>query len=268
MHLEERLSQLEKQVESLLGAIKGLRKEIRASAPSPEPGPGEGMQAALASLSSYVALAPQMKEDALLNTILRCAMHVVRAGGAGLTLLDRSKGKLVFKAAIGDGAEGVIGYEVPLEGSQHGLAFATGEVQSSTPIHAEIEAAAKAAFRNVLVAPLLVEGEPVGTMSAVNKQDADRFSPRDMEAYKYFADLAALVVRQRLREGILKRVLGGDRGEVPPELEGVTFDKDDVALMSVVEDIGKLAQERKDVVPLLKQLMGVLLQMSKRLAWR
>jgi GAF domain-containing protein len=141
-------------------------------------------------------------------------------------------------------------------------------VQSSTPIHAEIEAAAKAAFRNVLVAPLLVEGEPVGTMSAVNKQDADRFSPRDMEAYKYFADLAALVVRQRLREGILKRVLGGDRGEVPPELEGVTFDKDDVALMSVVEDIGKLAQERKDVVPLLKQLMGVLLQMSKRLAWR
>ena len=116
------------------------------------------------SLAAYLALTPALDEDALLHTLLECARHVVGAGGAGLTLLDAQKKRLVFRAAVGDGARGILGQEVPLKGSRHGLAFATGEVQNNTPSYAGIEKQAQAKFRNVLVAPLLVSGETVGTI--------------------------------------------------------------------------------------------------------
>ncbi len=261
----ERLTQLEQQARSLLDAIAALRSEL---APSPGTEHAAGLQAQLLSIASYIALSPQLEDDALLTMILRCAMHVVRGGGAGLTLLDRDKNRLVFRAAIGDGSEGIIDYEVPVEGSQHGLAFATGEVQSSTPIHTEIEAAAKAEFRNVLVAPLIVDGEPMGTMSAVNKQDGDHFTVQDMEAYKLFADLAALVVRQRLREGALKRIMAGEDREPSDELAGLRFGKDEAALMSIAQDIGTLVRERPDLLSLYKELTGLLAELSHRLAWR
>lgn len=164
----------------------------------------------IGALASYLALGTGMAQDDLLNTILVCATHVTGAGGAGLTLFDPQKRRLVFQAAVGEGAEGILGYEVPLEGSQHGLAFATGEVQAAAPLHSGIEAAAQRAFRSVLVAPLVADGESIGTLSAVNKRGADQFTVDDMRIYRYFADIAALLVRQRLREEALKRWLAGD----------------------------------------------------------
>ena len=270
MKFEERLARLKKQADSLLSEIEQLHKDYKSSDRTGASGsePAEDLRTTLMSILSYIALAPQIEEDELLNTILRCAMHTVNAGGAGLTLLDRKKNTLIFRAAIGDGAEGIIGYEVPVEGSQHGLAFATGEVQSSTPIHSEIEDAAKAKFRNVLVAPLLVDGERVGTMSAVNKQDGDHFTIKDMEAYKLFSDLAAQVVRQRLREEILKKTLNGEYEEAPDKLKGLRFGRSDLTLMSIARDIGKLAREREDLLPFYKQLTGLLLDISTRLGWK
>lgn len=261
----DRLDRLEQQAASLLEAIHELRRELKLAN---DEGREPADRASLLTIASYIALSPRIEDDALLTTILRCAMHVVRAGGAGLTLLDRTKNRLVFRAAIGDGSDGIIGYEVPVEGSQHGLAFATGEVQSSTPIHTEIEAAAKAAFRNVLVAPLIVDGEPIGTMSAVNKQSGDHFSPQDMEAYKLFADLAALVVRQRLREGVLAKVLAGEEAEAPDELMGLRLGKDEAAVMEIAQDIGALVRGRPDLLPLYKQLTGLLAELARRLGWQ
>lgn len=265
MNPAERLDQLEQQVRALLKAIDALRDEM---VPVERPAPDSiDLQAQLLSIASYIALSPQIEDDELLTTILRCAMHVVRGGGAGLTLLDRTKNRLIFRAAIGDGSEGIIGYEVPVEGSQHGLAFATGEVQSATPIHTEIEQAAKAQFRNVLVAPLIVEGEPIGTMSAVNKQDGDHFTPDDMAAYKLFADLAALVVRQRVRETALRRLMAGDTTDVPEALHDLQFGKDETVLLSIAQDIGALAHERPDLVPLLRKFADLMLNLSRRFRW-
>ena len=39
-------------------------------------------------VASYLALAPGMEEDELLNTLLTCAMAVVRAEGAAVTIFD------------------------------------------------------------------------------------------------------------------------------------------------------------------------------------
>jgi GAF domain-containing protein len=104
-------------------------------------------------------------------------------------------------------------------------------------------------------------------MSAVNKQGADHFTSRDMETYKRFADLAAMVIRQRLREQALERSLKGDREAVPPELGDLRFGKDDALLLSVVQDIAELTQKREDLLPLIKRLSSLLLEISGRMDW-
>ncbi|MCK4501952.1 MAG: hypothetical protein KAU22_02890, partial [Desulfuromonadales bacterium] len=145
MSIQTKLTNFKKQLASLTDAINSLEQELEQSTvASASTQADDKSKNVLTAMASYLALSPGMEDNALLTMTLRGAMHVVRAGGAGLTLFDQDKQKLVFKAAIGDGSEGIVGYEVPLKGSQHGLAFATGEVQSATPIHGDAEEAAKA----------------------------------------------------------------------------------------------------------------------------
>jgi len=268
----KKIKNIKKQIDMLSKEFTNLSKQIPYSGTKKAKKSDEHIEDSISRIQSYLALSPQIEEDELLKMILQCAMHSVNAGGAGLTLLKkpgsrRGKRKLVFKAALGDGAEGIIGYEVPVEGSRHGEALQTGEVVSSTPLHTAIEDKTKATFRNVLVAPLIVHGEPVGTMSAVNKQNGDHFTPQDMEAYRLFSDLAAMVVRQRLRENVLERLIKGDRKTVPDELQDLRFTANDAELLGIVQDIVRLSRRREDLMPLFKQLTVLLLEISSRLDW-
>jgi GAF domain-containing protein len=170
-------------------------------------------------------------------------------------LLDAKKKRLVFRAAVGDGAQGILGQEVPLKGSRHGLAFATGEVQNNTPTYASIEKKAQVKFRNVLVAPLLVNGEAVGTISAVNKQGADHFSAQDMEAYRLFADLAAVVVRQRCREEVLRRGVEGGAGDELPATLGAE-DRELLAVFGGIARVRKRHPERLAAIGQVVEAMG------------
>lgn len=202
------------------------------------------------SIAGYLIFQSDEEQATLLEKTLQCAMHVVGANGAGLTLYDSEKKKLVFKAAIGDGAEGIIGYEVPLKGSQHGLAFATGEVQSATPIHSDTEKAANAVFRNVLVAPLLVDDEGVGTMSAVNKKDADHFTPEDMEAYQMFADLAAQIIRQNLRGQMFEQQMRGETSPENGELQELLLSEEDQMLFRSMQTLAAQKNTRPELMAL------------------
>ncbi len=247
------LRKVERQLGILAAEIARLRKQSAGVGPTARVSRLRADPTRDAVLA-YLALTPAVDEDALLHMLLRCAMGVVGAGGAGLTLLDPKRKRLVFRAAVGDGAQGIIGQEVPLKGSRHGLAFATGEVQSATPLFAKVEKTAQAHFRNVLVAPMHVAGEGVGTISAVNKQGADHFSPEDMAAYKLFADLAAVVVRQRCREQILRRGLTGARksaARLP-----FAFAPEDAQLLALFESMTRLRNDHPEWVPLARQLIA------------
>jgi GAF domain-containing protein len=243
---------VEKQLNRLAAEIARLGKQTEGRRIRTKPSPPRS-DVARESLTAYLALTPAMDEDALLQTLLNCAMQVVGAEGAGLTLLDARKKKLVFRAAIGAGAEGLVGQEVPLKGSRHGLAFATGEVQTDTPLYSGVEKAARAHFRNVLVAPLQVAGEAVGTISAVNKREADHFGPKDMAAYKLFADLAAVVVRQRCREQVLRQGLAGARS-LPAELP-VAFTAEDGQLLELFDCLARLRHDQPERLPLVQRFL-------------
>lgn len=207
----------------------------------------------LGYLSAYLGLGAAISEDYLLTTILKSAMYVVGGGGAGLTLLNSNTHKLVFRAAIGDGADGIVGYEVPLQGSQHGLAFATGEVQASTPINKDIDKDLNTHFRNVLVAPLFVEGEPIGTISAVNKQNGEHFTTADIDAYRHFADLAAIVVNQRQREASLYQLIQDP--EKASQLPDISFTEQDQKISQIMRSVVTVARKQPDLLPLCQQMI-------------
>jgi len=265
MSYQQQIDTLKKQIEGSLKALDELSSTLNDSPPSSD-SPATNNNANIKALVGYLALGSDIKDDALLTTILQSAMYVVGAGGAGLTLLDPETNTLVFKAAIGDGAEGIIGYQVPLEGSQHGLAFATGEIQSSTPINTDADKAAKTQFKNVLVAPLFINEDGVGTISAVNKQNGEHFTPADMQAYQHFADLAAMVVRQRQREEMLKDMLAGNIDNVEG-LAGISFNNEDKQFMSILQDVMKIARQQDSLLPMCKKLTELLADMSNRSTW-
>ncbi len=252
MNITLPLRRVESRLSSLAADIARLRHQ--AAKPGKKNKPSSALSdAAREALVAYLALTPALDEDALLQTLLKCAMQVVGAGGAGLTLLDARRRKLVFRAAIGDGAAGIIGQEVPLKGSRHGLAFATGEVQTDTPLYAGVENAARARFRNVLVAPLQIAGESVGTISAVNKQGADHFSGEDMAAYKLFADLGAVIMRQRCREQVLRRGLAGARH--PSAALPLALEPEDRQLLELFDAVTRMRHGHPEWLPLVKQFI-------------
>jgi GAF domain-containing protein len=235
------LKQLARQIALLDRSVSLLKQELRAGKDKRRLKGGEDRH----QLIMYLALSPTLSEDETLQHLLRCVMRVVNAGGAALTLLDAKKRRLVFRAASGDGADGIVGQEVPLQGSRHGLAFATGEVQAATPIYKGVEDAAKTSFRNVLVAPLIVAHEPIGTMSAVNKIGADHFTPQDMSAMKLFADLAAMFARQRSREEILQRGLSTAKNALGLRL---TLTPDERELLKLFEQLTRVKAARPELL--------------------
>ena len=244
------LDQFSRQLNALLDSVEKMRTE--SAGPVDECEHSAPCEEVVPTLLHYLSVTPD-RNHTLLTTALRCAMTVVEAGGAGLTLYDPDKGKLVFKAALGDGAEGIIGYEVPLKGSRHGLAFATGEVQSATPIHDGAEQVAQTEFKNVLVAPLLVDDEAIGTISAVNKQSGDHFTPDDMARYQAFAELLATIIRQDQRRQLVEQLADPTRKQ-PEVLQKLSLRDEDRQLISCLLSLQKLSARRPSLVPVVQQL--------------
>jgi len=187
------LDDLQKQLKAALATVDSLR----ATAKKPK-----GKAAASPKTSGYeewlFALMSQvdMVSDDMLESMLQSVRGAVQAGGAAITHYDEEAGTLTFRAAVGDGAEGIVGHTIPLQGTQHGSALVTETVIASRPLYTAIEEQAKAKFYNVMVAPLIWQDRKVGTISVVNKRDNADFSPDDVEEFGNFARTMTLAVEQ------------------------------------------------------------------------
>ncbi|MGA3115838.1 MAG: GAF domain-containing protein [Syntrophobacteraceae bacterium] len=265
MDILQAIERVSKAVEVLFNEIKEL-KLLASQGPPPGSysvqsgyaGPDDRLKIVV----GYLALGPGLEQDELLNTLLSCAQQVVRAEGAGLTLYDDQKDVLVFRAATGVAADKVVGWEVPLTNSQHGIAFRMRQVIASTPMNRAIDQATGITYRNVLIAPLLVNDEAIGTVSAVNKIDEDNFTPQDIEDYTSFAELAAHIIRQRMREYNLKQIIEGDASRVPGELRGVKNLTGDADLLEIIKSVVVMERRSPEMLPLCRQLIGALANMG------
>lgn len=175
------------------------------------------------ALGAYLSLAPGLEEDDLLKSLLSCAMDVVQASAASVALYDEGRGKLVFRAAVGATADRIVGLAVSLENTQMGIAFRTGQPIAAAPLDHSVDKIV-GENKSVLVAPLLVHGQAIGTLSAVNKKTAPDFTPADIMAFMRFADIAAHILAQRDRESSLRNCLTGKCGLLPKALAGEAED--------------------------------------------
>ncbi|MGC9965006.1 MAG: GAF domain-containing protein [Syntrophobacteraceae bacterium] len=264
MDILEAIERVSKSIEALSNEVRDLKSLASGASPSgpyslhAECAPDDQVKIVL----SYLAMNPGMEKDEMLNTLLTCAMNVVRAEGAGLCLYDDKKDVLVFRAAVGIAADQIIGFEVPLTNSQHGIAFRMRQVISSTPMNRAIDATTGEHYRNVLIAPLIVNNEAIGTLSAVNKKTEDQFTPQDIEDYTGFAEVAAHIIRQRLREYNLKQIIEGEAAKIPVELSGVKSLTDDLDLLEIIKNIVTIGSRSPEMVPLCRQLIGALANMD------
>ena len=262
MDILERIEKVGKAIELLSSEIRELKVLASQTGPPSSTDGGGRIEDPLSIIVNYLALSPGMEEDGLLNTLLNCAMMVVRAEGAAVTLYDAEKNVLVFRAAVGIAAERLIGVEVPLVNSQHGLAFRMRQVHSSTPMYKAVDGITGANYRSVLAAPLIIDDEAIGTLGAVNKIGEDDFTVQDIEDYSNFSELAAHIIQQRLRETSLKQMIRGEAAAIPKELSALGILKSDKDLLEITQNIAAIGRRSPELLPLCRQFIGVLAGMA------
>ena len=191
-------------------------------------------------------------DDTLLNSIAHAAARIFRAGGATIFLVDEEAQALVFRVAIGQNADHLLGMKIPLDKGIAGYVAMTGQAIAVSNTHEDARFNAEFARstgyipESILATPLISGEQVIGVMEVLDKIDATSFGLQDMELLGLFAQQAALAIEQsrqldRVGEALvqgLERIAAG---------EGLP---DSGALAQVLEQSRRSAPEMDDLFAL------------------
>ncbi|MGC9454877.1 MAG: sigma-54 interaction domain-containing protein [Phycisphaerae bacterium] len=166
--------------------------------------------------------------DATLDAIARSAAAVMKAQGASVIMLDTVRDKQVFRAAVGDRAHQLVGYEYgPDEGLsgralRQGKAIIVNDVAGDTEHFHAVDALTAGHTRSLIAAPLLHDGRAIGVVEVLNPVGREKFDETDCELCRLFANLAAVAAANAQLRDQLERENRGLRQAmaVPTELVG------------------------------------------------
>lgn len=147
-------------------------------------------------LLTLLAVAPSSTEEAVLKLLIQLGAQVVGAAEGSLLVYDKAQNDLVFVMTVG-GSQQLIGQRVPMSKGLTGLAAATREVQIGAPTFTGVQQAAGP--EAVIAAPMLINDDLVGVITAVTFEKGKRFSANDGDLYGRLATVAGVVVEQRQR---------------------------------------------------------------------
>ena len=146
------------------------------------------------------SLAASLPEDGearqrLLEAVVRTAAGVFEAASVSVALRDEATSELVFRAAWGTGADGVVGVRLrPGEGIA-GAALAEAEpvvvpdCRSDERFAAQIAAGIGYVPNTLLAVPLLRDHAAVGVLSVLDRRDGGPYGQADVRRAELFADL-------------------------------------------------------------------------------
>ncbi len=234
----------------------------------------------LTALAAYLSLGQALGDDALLRLIMEIGVGMMRADEGSLLLFDRKKEELEFVMTIGapEVEKKLKGQRFSMHQGITGLAASTGEPQIGIPTYHGVKQlnykkghTKKPGF--VLAAPMLVEDEVVGVITAVTFKKGRTFLPADVQLYCRFAQLCGIVVRQRLRENAVRQILlGEEEALVVPEIQRILAEQgltwSDRAIVEIARDLSKLSRGREDVLSLCADLVRIVAQIASELGWR
>lgn len=163
------------------------------------------MADATSLLADYLGILPRTSEETVLRLLIETGARAVGADEGSLLALDEEAGELCFLMTLGSEAseDALEGQRVPLGKGITGLAASTLEVQIGAPTFKDIKQtearSGDSGPEAVMAAPMLLNDQLLGVITAVSFTDGKRFTSKDAELYARFAAIAALVVDQNRR---------------------------------------------------------------------
>ena len=145
--------------------------------------------------SLALSLADPGANRALLEAIVRTAAGVFEASAASIALTDEDTGELVFQAAWGTGADEIVGVRLAKGAGIAGAIAASGRGEAIPRCREDQRFSAAVAEGTgyvpltMVVAPLVRNGAPIGTLSLLDRRDGGAYGAEDLERARMFADL-------------------------------------------------------------------------------
>ncbi len=140
--------------------------------------------------------------DELLTSIVTAAARIFGAAGAAILLVDDDDEALVFRVAIGDDSQDLLGVRIPIDKgiagyvAMTGQAIAVSNTEQDARFNKEFAKSVGYVPDSILATPLLSGDRVVGVMEVLDKIDAASFGMQDMEIMGLFAQQAALAIEQ------------------------------------------------------------------------
>lgn len=149
--------------------------------------------------------------DRLLDLITRSAMDILQVEAGSLLLIDDDHGDLEFRVAMGPNAQELVGKRIALdeqslsaEAIKRGESIIVNDTSSDSRWHGEViiedeytdeEDDPSFQSRAILTTPLITQGEPIGVLQMLNKQDSSNFNNEDEKLLITFAAQAAVAIQ-------------------------------------------------------------------------
>ena len=204
--------------------------------------------AALVDASAAINSAQDLDET--LAVIARAAAAVMRAEASSVIMLDKARGKQVFRAAVGDRAHQLTGVEYDVSAGVSAKVLKAGEaviiddVAKERSHFKDIDALVKFNTRSIIAAPLVNKGEKLGVVEVLNPVDGGRFGEKDRQLAQVFANLAAIAVaNSQHRERLSRESCGLKQQMREPEMIGGA-----PAMQEVRRLIGRVAPSNATVL--------------------
>jgi signal transduction histidine kinase len=217
------------------------------------------------------ALARETDLDVLLDLLAQRVRELLAARLVVVALPDRDELRIV--TAAGEGAEDVIGRCIGLGNSKAGRVLERGRSERVDSLlddrEANVEFTRSIGARAGLWVPLLVQGRPIGVLTAYDKRDAPdaRFDHDDVRLAETFASRAAVAVElsERVQRDALRRIVAAQELE-RQRLARELHDETGQALTSILLGLKQLQGAEPEAVAQLRELVVETLQDVRRLA--
>lgn len=207
----------------------------------------EDLREALCLAATAGTIAAPVTHSQLLEMIVETAADVINADAASLFLIDEERQELVFEVALGQKAEQVKRFRLPIGRGVAGLVALSGQPMAVSDADNDPRQASDIAQQvgyipqNLLCVPLYHDDRVIGVLELLNKKGAPSFSPADMDSLGLFANQAAVAIVQsrtnRSLSAFLQELLAS-MGGIPDHMS--------LSLGARAVDFGAEAEENLD----------------------
>lgn len=199
----------------------------------------------LKEISTWVSSVQDL--DQLLELIIETATQMMQAKASSLLLLDQKTRKLYFKVATGEKKEEVRKYEINLGQGIAGVVAEKGEpllipdVSKDPRWYKKISESTGFQTRSIACVPMKMDGEIIGVVEIIDKENGESIQQEDMNLLTAFADLASLAISNARKIDQVKKENRDLREEVSSKYQIVG---DSRALQKVIADAFKVANSK------------------------